>query len=478
VPLTVATDIEENIRHLNQTLGVGRSFDVIFRRYFFETLPNMLAQGEFEWLADDPPADPAGVLRDLLERRLHYSQVTTTTDMDEVVHQVLAGPMAILVGGSDRAIIVDTRWYPDRQPNEPDNEQLVRGPHDGFIETLVFNTALIRRRMRDPRLRFELVLGGRRSHIDIAIGYIEGLTDPRLVDELRRRIRSMDVAGLSMGERPTAEFLARKPWNPLPTVRFTERPDVAALHLMEGHALVLVDTTPEAIIAPSTLWNHIHHPEDYHVNPVAGTYLRWVEFASILLATVLAPLWLLLATHPALLAHVPALRFVGPKQASGFPLFWQFVAAEVAIDVLRRAILNTPHPMASTMGILGAVILGQAASKAGLFAPEVLVYMVVAAVAGFAISSDALAQAARLARFSLILLVGVAGPYGFIAGLTGWLVLALLTDSFGVPYLWPLIPFDWTGLRDVLIRVPAPSRSRLRPAALQAVDRTRRPGRP
>lgn len=492
MPLTVAEDFERNMSYLNETLGVGVSYDMIFRHYhfgeyqvatyvvngFFQTLPNLLVQQAFEWLRADPPEDPSDALRQIFQERLHYSQVTQTTNLDEVVHQVLAGPMGVIISGSDKALVVDTRWYPDRDPEEPNNEQLVHGPHDGFIETLIFNTALLRRRMREPRLRFELIVAARRSHTDVAIGYIEGLTNPDLVARLKRSIQHIDAAGLSMGEQPVSEFLTGRAWNPLPTVRYTERPDVAAFHLLEGHAVVMVDTTPEAIIAPSTLWNHIQHPEDYHVNPVAGTYMRWVEFSSLFLATLLVPVWLLLATHPALLAHLPWLKFIGPKKTSGFPLVWQFVLAEIAIDVLRRAILNTPHPMASTMGILGAVILGDLASKAGLFAPEVLVYMVIAAIASFAISSNALGQTARLMRLSLIILVGVGGLAGLIAGLAGWLLLALTTESFGVPYLWPLVPLNLMALRDVLIRVPFTGQGRMRPALLGTMDSTRRPGRP
>jgi stage V sporulation protein AF len=483
----VGPDLDADMALLDRVLGVGRSYDVIKKelRYgglrfavyvingLFQSLVILETLKNLRRLDGREPSDPAEAVRELLQATIPYAQVQGTDRLDQVVTAVLSGPMAILVEGGRQAVLVDTRYYPDREPNEPDTERLVRGPHDGFVETLIFNTALIRRRLRDPRLRFELVQVGRRSKTDVALAYVDGLTDPDLVARLRRALQAIDIDGIPMAEQPVAEFLARTPWNPFPVVRFTERPDVAAFHLLEGHVVVVTDTSPHALIAPATLFHHIHHPEDFHVNAAVGTYVRWVVLAALAGAVLVPPLWLWFATTPALY-RLPSLAFLAPQGVTGFSLPVQFVLAELAIDVMRRAILNTPYPLSTAMGVLGAVIFGQLATRVRLFAPEPLVYMVAAAVASFAVSSLELGMAVRIVRLSLVVLVGVLGGAGLALGLLFWLAVLLRTRSFGVPYLWPLWPFDWHGLRDVLVRRPVLVRNP-RPAILRPLDRWRQP---
>jgi stage V sporulation protein AF len=412
------------------------------------------------------------VLRSLLQRQLAYSQVTVIRDFDEALRMLLSGPMLILVDGEAAGIVVDTRWYPDRTPSMPNTEQVVHGPQDGFVENIIMNTALIRRRIRQPGLRFELTEVGRRSKTDVAVAYIDGLTDPALVERVKRRLQSVEIDGIPMAEQPVAELLGGRPWNPFPTVRMTERPDVAATELLDGHVVVVTDTTPVAISCPVSLFQLLQHPEDYHVSPTFGTYLRWVEFLGILLAVLVPPVWLLLATHPGLLRLVPALAFVGVKTGTALPLALQFLLAEGGIDILRRAILNSPPGLATTFGILGAVIFGQVATKVGLFTPEALLYMVAAAIASFAISNIELGDTSRMTRISLLVLTWLWALPGLVVGLLFWLILAARTDSLGLPYLWPVAPWNWLALRSILIREPVFQRAP-RPAWLHPRDRWR-----
>ena len=218
--------------------------------------------------------------------------------------------------------------------------------------------------------------------------------------------------------------------------------------------MLVVDTTPVVVIVSTTLLQLLQHPEEYFINPVFGTYMRWMEFLAAAAAVLLPPLWLLLATHPALRHAIPALSFIGPRKAGRVSLVVQFLLVEVSIDILRRAILNSPQSLAATFGILGAVVLGQVASAAGIFSPEALVYVVFAVVSSFAISNLELGMATRLIRVSLILLQWLWALPGLVAGCLFWLVLALRSESLGVPYLWPLAPFNWPSLRSVLIRQP------------------------
>jgi len=493
-------DLDVNIEHLNEVLGVGRSYDVILRRMrlggvdvatyvingFFVNIDDIEILRQISWSGPGAGADGAGreesgprpegarmqVLRTMLEEKLAHSQVSIVDDFDDAVLQVMSGPMILLVDGEAAAIKIDIRYYPDRNPGPPAVEQLVLGPQDGFVENIIDNTALIRRRVRDPGLRFEMTQVGRRSKTDVAVAYIEGLTDPGLVDQVRRRLRAIVIDGIPSGEQTVGEFLTRQPWNPFPTARKTVRPDVAATNLFDGHVVIIVDTTPVALIAPVSLFQLLQNPEDYHVAPVYGTYLRWVEAYSFVWATLIPAVWLLLATHPALLQRVPALSFIGPKQSSRVPLALQFLLAEISIDVLRRAILNSPASMATSFGILGAVIIGDVATKTGLFTPEALVYMVGAAIASFAVSNLELGMALRMTRITLIGLEWLWGLPGIVVGLLFWAIMAARTESLGIPYLWPLLPFDWPALRSVLIREPATSRPP-RPLIMGPRDRWR-----
>lgn len=492
-------DLEANVDLINRMVGFGTSYDVILRRLrvagvdcavyaingFFPMLVNIemllqLIRGEREGGEGSgrgtedggtrPDAVP--VLRSILEQKLSYSQVSMCSDLDTAVRQLLSGPMIILVDGEASAIVVDTRDYPDRTPSAPNIEQVVHGPQDGFIENIIMNTALIRRRIRQPGLRLELQEVGWRGKTDIAVCWIEGLTDPELVSRVKRRLKDVAVDGIPMAEQPVAEILGGQPWNPFPTVRMTERPDVAATEILKGHVVVVVDTTPVALSVPVSLLQLVQNPEDYHVSPAFGTYLRWTEFVAIALAVLVPPVWLLLATHHGILAHFPALAFLGPKKAPNIPLALQFIMAEVAIDILRRAILNSPPGLATSFGILGAVIFGQVATKVGIFSPEALVYMVAAAVASFAISNVELQAASRLMRLSLLTLVWLWALPGLAVGLLFWLVLAARTDSLGLPYLWPLVPWNWPALRSVLIRESSLARAP-RPNWLHPLNRWR-----
>jgi stage V sporulation protein AF len=458
----VSTSIDENMRYLNELLGVGtgkgKSFEMILREYevggrrYALYYVNGFAQDLtiFEIMkqvsAGQLTAAPSG---EELERRLSYGQVTALDDLDALAFQILSGPIGLLVDGYDKALAMDERYYPDRSPEEPDTERLQVGPRDGFVETLIFNCALVRRRMRDPRLRFELHHAGETTKMDVAIAYIEGYTSEALVESVRQKVEALDLAGLTMAEEAMVENLSPHPWNPFPVTRLTERPDVVAENLLEGRVAILVDTTPMAILLPYPYLSHIHHPEDYHVPPLSGTYLRWISLIALVIGTWLTPVWLILALHP-----VKALSFIGPSKPPVYPLLVQFLLIELGIDMIRRAVLNAPRTIATSMSILAAVIVGDLAAKADIFAPEVMVYGAIAAVALFTVPSIALAMAHRMVRVVLLVLAGLFSWWGLAAGTVAFFLLLLSMDSFGLPYLWPLIPWDGRALRTVLLRWP------------------------
>lgn len=480
--------LEENLDILKKELGYDVSFDVILRQLrvgdkdvallFIDGLVSDQAlQGVLRVLFLTEPEDLAvDPLKKMLRERVAYGETLEAGTFEEVVRWVLAGPVAMLIEGEDRAIIIDLREYPARSPDEPDLERVLRGARDGLVETVIFNIALIRRRLRDPRLRVEMLTVGRRSRTDVAVLYLQDVANPDLVETVKREINRIDVDGIPMAEKSIEEFLtSSKPWwNPLPVVRYTERPDVAAVHLLEGHVVVLVDTSPSAMILPATLFHHLQHAEEYRQEVSVGAYLRWVRLAGITLSWLLPPIWVLAVLEPGLLP--PGLRFIGPQNLGQVPIFLQFLFAEVGIDLIRMALVHTPSALATSLGFIGAILLGEIAVNVGLFASETILYVIIAALGTFATPSMELGLAVRLFRLALLLLVGLFRLPGLILGLALNLVLLVYTRSFGVSYLWPLLPLDAGALKDVLFRRPLPSK-RWRPAMLKPLDRKRRPGR-
>jgi len=475
----VSSSLNINTDFLKEALGVDKSFDVIqldveyaekkMAFYFVDGfvkddilhyLMKLLADLKKEQLEPD-------ALSALLKTYIPYVEVETTDDLNKVVDTVLAGPTALLVEGIPKAILIDARTYPVRGPQEPDIERVVRGARDGFVETIVFNTALTRRRVRDRTLRMEYMQVGRRSKTDIVLSYIEDIADPVMVEKLKDSLSKIDTDGLPMADKTIEEYLSGRHWNPFPVIRYTERPDTAATHLYEGHVCIIVDGSPSVIITPVTFWHHLQHAEEYRNKPIVGAYLRFVRFVAVWASIFLLPLWYLLSTNKELIPK--AMAFIGPNEMGDIPLFIQFLLIEIGLDVLRMAAIHTPSALATALGLVAALMIGQVAVEVGLLSNEVILYFSIAALGTFATPSYELSLASRLVRLALLILTAAFHTIGFVVGVT--LLFLLLTNmkSFGVPYFWPFIPFDLKAFKDILIRSPIPLKSK-RPEVLNPQD--------
>lgn len=475
----VHENLKENIAYLREELGVDKSFDVIQLdvEYAGRDMALFLVDG---FVKDDimlyimqllaklePGALEADTLKKLVKTYIPYVEVETTDNLDKVVDMVLAGPTALAVDGLTEIILIDARTYPVRGPQEPDTERVVRGSRDGFVETLVFNTSLTRRRIRDRTLRMEYMQVGRRSQTDIVICYIEDIVDPEMVEKVKDSISKIDTDGLPMAEKTIEEFISGRHWNPFPTVRYTERPDTAATHLYEGHVCIIVDGSPSVLITPTTFWHHLQHAEEYRNKPLVGAYLRMVRFLAVWSSLFLLPLWYLFAVKPELLPK--AMSFIGPNDTGEIPLFLQFFLIEIGIDVLRMAAIHTPTSLATALGLVAALMIGQVAVEVGLLTNEVILYLAIAAIGTFATPSYEMSLANRLVRIFLLVMTAAFHLYGFLIGIVIFILLLARMKSFGVPYLWPFIPFNPRAFRDVLIRSPIPLKNR-RPRILKPQD--------
>ncbi|WP_243296890.1 spore germination protein [Bacillus litorisediminis] len=401
---------------------------------------------------------------DVIYNRIVHQSVDPVKTIDEMVDQVLSGLISIVVEGSEIALIVDVRAYPGRQPQEPDTEKVVRGSRDGFVENIIVNTALTRRRIRDEKLRFEMIKVGERSKMDVSIAYIKDIANPDLVEVIRKELQQIKIDGTTMGDKAVEEFLVKQGYNPFPLVRYTERADVAATHLLEGHVLVYTDTSPSIIITPTTYFHHVQHAEEYRESALVGTFIRWVRFIGIFTSIVLLPLWFLFVLEPNLLPE--NLAFIGPNEQSNVPLVLQLFIADIGIEFLRIAAIHTPTPLSTAMGLIAAVMIGEIAIQVGIFVPETILYVAVAAVGTFATPSYELSVANKLVRLSLLLAVSLFGTYGFVIGLTVTLLALASVRSLNTPYLWPLLPFNPGAFMQIAIRRSVPG-SKIRPSIVQ-----------
>lgn len=482
----LSKDYDKNLDIFKQELGEGENFDVIVREIrvaerkaalicldgfakddMLTEVMESLFRLEKDKLFDKTP-------QKILEKGIPYIELATDSNVDELLYAVLSGSILLLIDGYAEAFVIDARTYPARNPDEPDIERVVRGSRDGFTETIVFNTALVRRRVRDPKLRIELLRVGKRSKSDVAVLYIKDIANPDLVNSIKDKISSIEIDGIPMAEKSIEELIVSgNTWNPFPKVRYTERPDVAATHLFEGHILVMVDTSPSVIIAPATYFHHLQHAEEYRQNPAVGVYVRWIRFTAIIASLFVTPLWLLFALSPELLPA--SLDFIGPKETGNVPIFVQFIIAELSLDLMRMAAIHTPSPMATALGVIAALLIGDVAVKIGLFIPEVILYTAIVAVGTFSTPSYEMAMANRLLRLFILLSTGFFRLPGLIVSTVLSFILLALSKSFNVPYLWPLIPFNYRAMKSIVFRSPVPIQN-IRPEILKPQDISRQPG--
>ncbi len=470
--VSISTCLQDNDEYLKQLLGIGVSWDLIAKPFVFDgvkmtsytvngyflTMNMVLIVENLEMTLKEfvqSHRDHAFAISELvayLNVTIGFVQVQIVDRMQDAVRYILSGPMVTFLDGYDQALMIDTRIYPMRGIQEPEVERLVRGPRDGFVETMLMNVALIRRRMRDPRLRVELMQLGTRSQTDVSLIYLQDVTSEELVDDVRGRLKALDADVVAMGEQAVTESIGHVAWNPFPITRYTERPDVATQALVEGQIVIVVDTTPEAIVLPTTIFHHIHHIEDYHGYPINGTYMRWVMLVGSLMSVLAPGVFIVLAQNAASVPKWFAPLFI-PKNLP-LPLGVQFFLAQIGVDLFERAVINTPTALATAIGVVAALVFGQFATMMDLVTPEVLVFMGVAAIAQFAISSHELGAANRLVRLFVITAASTLGIWGYAGSVVVIFLVLAFTKSFGVPYLWPFVPFDWEGFKGLLVRRP------------------------
>lgn len=428
-----------------------------------ETLANMLTGTalEEEHLTDDEKM--------YFETNFNFHGRRPVPDRQSLLLAILSGQVAFITA-SGYTYVADLRKYPGRGPEEPDNEKVVRGSRDGFTENISFNTALIRRRIRHTQLRFEMHQISTYGQTDLAIAFLKDVVNDEHVEWIRKRLKKIQHDGLTMADKSLEEWLFTQNFHPVPFVRYTERPDIAAAHILEGHIAILVDTSPSIILVPITMFHLLQHAEEFRQAPAIGSIVRLLRYFGTTMSLLLLPFWYLFATNEQLLPQ--SLSFLGVEEKSTVPLLLQIFLADIGIEFLRMAAIHTPTPLSTAMGLIAGVIIGQIAIDVGLFSSEVVLYSAITAIFTFSIPSYELSVSVKVFRIILLIATGLADESGlFVAMLLTFFYLCSL-KPMNVPYMWPLVPFFPKAFMRVFIRFPMTS-GVLRPYVVGAKQRKR-----
>lgn len=448
-----SSDFNTNLQRMKTILQADKSFDIVYRVVEIGGRKSCL------FFVDGMTKDEVwlkilqvfqGIKPDAMPKDAHsfskqcipYGEIGLVTDEKSVITQLLTGISCLFIDGYDTCLTIDCRTYPSRGVSEPEKDKVMRGSRDGFVETLIFNTALIRRRIRDPKLVMEIMNAGESSHTDIAVCYMQGRVDEKLLSVIKERIEKLKVDALTMNQESLAECIYPHKWyNPFPKFKFSERPDTAAASILEGNIIILVDNSPAAMILPSSVFDIIEEADDYYFPPVTGTYLRLSRMSISILTLILTPLWLVLLQNP---DSIPSwLDFIRLSEPPHVPVFYQLLLLEFAIDGLRLAAINTPSMLTTPLSVIAGIVLGEYSVKSGWFNSETMLYMAFVTVANYSQASFELGYALKFMRMLLLILTALFNWYGFWAGI----ILSVCAIVFnrtiaGKSYIYPLIPFN------------------------------------
>ncbi|MFW6264668.1 MAG: spore germination protein [Bacillota bacterium] len=474
--------LDDNLEKIKKELGADESFDVLVRTFeiggkkagliFLDGFIKDDLIFPIIRLMDTQREDiSVDIVKKILDNRLAYYETETETDFDKVIDQILSGPQVLLIDGCQEAIIIDGRTWLSRGPEEPELEKSTRGPADGFVETMLFNVNAIRRRIRDANFRAEVMQIGKRAKNDVALVYLKDIVNQDLLEDIKSKLESVDIDAVSLGDKTVEDIITGGTLNPFPLVRYTERPDNVAAHLLEGNMAIIVDNSPTALVLPAPLLSHIQTLEVFRQSTLVGTYLSLLKIAAIFISVFLPAVWLMFATNKAMLPEF--LDFIGPQDTANIGLGVQFILASFGIELIRMASIQTPDSLATSLSLIGALLLGDFAVQVGLFSPEIVVYMAVAVLSNYSIPGFELAVIFKLIRILLIIAVMIAGLPGLLVVAFLVFVFMALTKSFGVYYLWPLVPFDYQALKSFLIRQNVLDLSHVRPKAYGLKDKDR-----
>ncbi len=455
--------LQKDMQYFNCILAVEKNFDIVHRMiqvggqdacmYFVDGFcKDELLQKILQYFMDMTPDRLPENKNDLTKFDVPYVEVETSDKWDTLVTALLSGMFLLFIDSYTKVLMIDSRTYPARNVEEPEKDKALRGSKDGFVETLILNTALIRRRIRSTDLRMEIMSVGESSKTDIVVCYMENRVNCDFLSEILRKIQNIQVDALTMNQESLVECIYKRKWyNPFPKFKYTERPDSAAAQVLEGNIVILVDNAPSAIIMPTTIFDVVDEADDYYFPPITGTYLRLARFIIAILTYIITPTFLLLMNEPGLIPK--GFDFILLKEEANVPLILQFLILELAIDGLKLASVNTPSMLSTPLSVMAALVLGEFSVNSGWFSSEVMLYMAFVAIANYTQSNYELGYALKFMRIITLLLTQFLGIWGYGLGI----VITILSIACNrtvshTGYLYPLIPFNAKKLKERLFR--------------------------
>jgi spore germination protein KA len=490
--LVVSSSLEDNKRYLEKIYSLPKNKDIILREFYIaletplkafvlfidgladkEIINNSILKPLMVLLDEETEIEGNEAATYIKEHLLPGHDVLALEKYRQILDFVNYGNTAIFIEGCAQCLVIETKGWDRRSVGKPEVEQVIMGPHEAFNETLRSNTALIRKALRNENLITEMVKVGARNKIDVAIMYLEDLTNPQLVAEVKRRIASIDTDYVGVSG-VLEQFIEDEPFRLSPQILTTERPDRVVSFLVEGHITVIVDGGPQALIVPATIFSLLHSSEDYYLRMPYGNFLRILRVFALFIAILTPSIYVSIVTfHQEMIPTELLLAIAASRATVPFPTIFEVFAMEFAFELIREAGVRVPGVIGNTIGIVGALILGQAAVQAGIVSPILIIIIAITGLASFAIPNYSISFSFRGRRFIFTILAAFFGFFGIAGGLFLFLLSLVNMKSFGVPFLAPVSPKTKTG-PDVVLRGPVWSMEE-RVDYLAPLDRRRQP---
>lgn len=396
-----------------------------------------------------------GDLPEYIKTHILFNQIVKIpTNYQSLIDNLLTGGTVILIDQCARALVLGSKGWSERSVEEPQTEQVVRGPRDGFTENLKINTALVRRRLRTPYFSIKSLKVGKKTQTDVAVAYLRETVKDGLVEEVTSRINKIKIDGV-LDSGYIEELITDNPFSPFTTVQSTERPDKIAATLLEGGVAIFVDNSPFVLTAPTYFWGFLQASDDYYSNYLTGSFYRMIRFIALLISLTLPSLYVILVSfHQEMIPTMLALTIASGREVVPFPVLLEAVIMEVAFELIREGGLRMPKPIGQAVSIVGSLVIGQAAVQAGILSPFMVIIVALTGIASFAIPNYAASFSIRLIRFPLLIASGILGLLGFAGVVTIIAIHALSLRSFGEAYLAPAVPFQPSDQKDSFIRFP------------------------
>ena len=386
---------------------------------------------------------------------LPAGEITIIDDLEQGSQAMMNGDVLLLLDGCLQAFVVDAKGFPHRSVDSSQNEMVLRGPQEAFTEALRVNTALIRRRLRTNQLKFEEKTLGRFTQTQISIDYLEGIPNDNIIANVPRGLHNLKDVDSILDASCIEQYIEDAPFSIFPQMQYTERPDKVAASLLEGRIALIVDGSPEVLLLPLMFAQLLQSPEDYYNRIAPGTFMRWIRYMGLLIAITFPSLYVAITSyHPEMMPLNLLLSIAAAREGVPFPAFVEALIMELAFELLREASIRLPGVIGNTIGIVGALVIGDAAVSAHLVAPQMVIVVAITAIGSFTVPSMEASYPIRLLRFPLMLLAAAFGLYGVMLGLLAILVHLVHLRSFGFPYLEPLAPLKLNELWDVFFRAP------------------------